>query len=591
MVQDFIARAKNDLPIYIGEVREKFSQMGTLSFHCHVHLYDESIRCFDLKLPEFQSGEEEDFVETYVYASIYNILSALGAMEIYVYVDTKHEPSVVLAKKLDTVFQLNKSKDERYGYGKCLNVNERTLHALCGAEKTFCFTIQDLADEPCVSEVISMLCEETVFSKLPQVAADKILLGMDIGGTDIKLVAAVKGKLIVFKEFDWFPAAFERAEQLIDPILQLVHMMMLATTLHIIGKSKYIDEKAFQKDASQEDMSRGILAMEKLVGDQLIKFDAIGLCFPDVVIDNRIVGGETYKTRGMRNNTKIDYEMQFKKITDLSDLLCAFVTEDGVVCNTNDGPMAAFTTAVEQAAAGTDVSKGFFAHTLGTELGTGWVLPDGSIPKIPLEMYNFIIDLGSYVQKQYEADDVRSVNNFNTGLAGTLQKFACQSGVFRLAAKFLPKQSPKIYADLLANGLFLEDEGKIIVPTEPQDMRKPCLEYFMAKVSAENQESCQEIFLKIGESLGACWQETQYILAPEATDRTLYGRLVKNACCFKLLFEGAKRITPKLVLYAADGNLANTKLMKQLADHPDYTVAQFAQAVGAIFYGCVGLIK
>ena len=70
------------------------------------------------------------------------------------------------------------------------------------------------------------------------------------------------------------------------------------------------------------------------------------------------------------------------------------------------------------------------AHTLGTELGTGWVRPDGSIPEIPLEVYNFIVDLGSAPQQAYEADDARSVNNFNTGLPGTLQKYACQSGVF-----------------------------------------------------------------------------------------------------------------------------------------------------------------
>ena len=46
---------------------------------------------------------------------------------------------------------------------------------------------------------------------------------------------------------------------------------------------------------------------------------------------------------------------------------------------------------------------------------------------------------------------------------------------------------------------------------------------------------------------------------------------------------------PSLVQHAADGSLANTPLMKQLADHPQYTVAQFGQAVGAIYYGCVGL--
>ena len=137
--------------------------------------------------------------------------------------------------------------------------------------------------------------------------------------------------------------------------------------------------------------------------------------------------------------------------------------------------MAAFTAAVEQAAAGADVSKGFFAHTLGTELGTGWVRPDGSIPEIPLEVYNFIIDLGSFRQKQYDANDVRSINNFNTLLPGTLQKYTCQSGVFRLAARDLPVQDAAAYEEAIARGLLLPQGDRLIVPTEPKDMRKPCL--------------------------------------------------------------------------------------------------------------------
>jgi hypothetical protein len=36
-----------------------------------------------------------------------------------------------------------------------------------------------------------------------------------------------------------------------------------------------------------------------------------------------------------------------------------------------------------------------FAHTLGTELGTGWIDETGAIPQIPLEVYNCVIDLGN----------------------------------------------------------------------------------------------------------------------------------------------------------------------------------------------------
>ena len=109
----------------------------------------------------------------------------------------------------------------------------------------------------------------------------------------------------------------------------------------------------------------------------------------------------------------------------------------------------------------------------------------------------------------------------------------------------------------------------------------------MAK--AGEHQICAELFRQVGESLGVTYLETDYILNPEAKTRTLFGRLVKNPICFQLLCQGAKRIVPELVQYAADSSLANTDLMKQLEAHPDYTVAQFAQAVGAVFYGAAEL--
>ena len=64
---------------------------------------------------------------------------------------------------------------------------------------------------------------------------------------------------------------------------------------------------------------------------------------------------------------------------------------------------------------------------------------------------------------------------------------------------------------------------------------------------------------------------------------------MKDPACFTLLQKGGSARVPGLRQYAADGSLANTSLMRQLEAHPDYTVAQFAQAVGAIYYGCLGI--
>ena len=114
-------------------------------------------------------------------------------------------------------------------------------------------------------------------------------------------------------------------------------------------------------------------------------------------------------------------------------------------------------------------------------------------------------------------------------------------------------------------------------------MRKPCLEFLMA--AAEDADSpCAEFFREIGEYLAVAWRETQFMLSPKCETRTLYGRLVKSPTCFDLMREGARRVLPDVRLEAADDSIAVTPLMKQLSGHPAYTVAQFAQAVGAICY-------
>lgn len=588
MLQNLLKRAEQDRPVYLCEVRDAFSRIGEIPFNCRVTLYDGTVRRFPLRLPCFSEGDEAAFVASYVHASLYNILSALGAARIDIYLDLSRPPVRRLAEGLDSVFQTAMPLNQRNGYGKCLNVNQRILNALRGGGEPFGFFLHDVSEEPEDSLVRPVRMEGEVFAKLPAAAADKMVLGMDVGGTDVKLAAAVCGELVVCKEFDWFPPAFVTAEDMIEPLLLLTRTTRAAASLAFAGRAGEIDAAALDRRAPLSDILRGAKVMERAAGTSLRDFDAIGLSFPDVVIRNRIVGGETPKTAGMRNNKAMDYEVQLDRLSALTRRLSQFVRPGGPTLCANDGPMAAFTTAVEQAAGGRSVSGGFFAHTLGTDLGTGWVRPDGSIPEIPLEVYNFVVDLGSFGQRRFDADDVRSVNSFSSGLPGTLQKYAGQSGVFRLAARDLPGKAPSLWKAALDQGFFVRIGEKLLVPTEPVDLRKPCLDFFMDMASKD--KVCAGIFRQIGEALGACWAETEFILAPEAKDRTLFGRMVKNFDCFRLICEGAQKVVPGLRLRAADESLANTSLMKQLARHPDFTVAQFAQAVGAVFYACLPFV-
>lgn len=589
MLKTFLEEAAQGRSVYITDVRDAFQARGTRPFHLHATLYDGSLRTFPLLLPGTEGAEEERFVAEYVHASIYNLLSALGGVRLDVCLERTDRAALALAEGLEQTFQLSLPKPARTGFGKCLNVNDRVLDALFHGKKAFSFGVHSIAEEP-AEEERPVPAGQPIFAGLPSLVQGRMLLGMDVGGTDVKLAVSVDGRLVLCKEFDWLPSACTRAEELIAPLLLLTRLLRAAGSLCSAGREAEIDRAALERRACPEEMERAAAEMERTAGDSLRGFDAIGLSFPDVVIQNRIVGGETPKTQGLRRNPDLDYEAQFAQITSLNQALAAYTVPGGPVMCANDGPMAAFTAAVEQAAAGADLSRGFFAYSLGTDLGTGWVRPNGSIPDIPLEVYNFIIDLGSRDGRAFLPEDARSVRSTNTGLPGALQKYGGQAAVFRLAAARLPRQAPDLWQDVLNRSLFRWEGDRLTVPTSPVDMRKDCLEYFMEQAAA-GQPDCQEIFRQIGEHLAVASQETEYIICPNSGGRTLFGRLVKHPVCFRLICQGAARRNLNLRLTAADGSMANTPLMRQLAACPCCTVAQFAQAVGAVHYGCLGLMR
>lgn len=610
MIKDFLKLAKAGEPVYISTVCEAFGGLAEterLVMNCVLTLLDNNEKkLFKINLPvlDTMSVEEISFAKSYVWAEIYNILSGLGGKVMDIYVDKKNAVLYELALELNKVFDIDCKRADRRGYGKSVNVIDRMLGTLCPGEPGFRFNVHDSTQMPEINtEDRKQANDSSAFTRVTGNLDGKIICGMDVGGTDIKVVLMKDGKIDCCKEYDWFPASFRESSQLIEPICLMVRLIRAKISLNNIEAASGVKaslaqelHKALDKNATADFMLFVVEKAEAFLRGKLAEIDAIGLCFPDVVVKHKVVGGEVYKTRGIRNNPDIDYEKDFMKLTNLDERLHALIKKDGAVNIINDGPMASFTAAVESAAAGSmeSVKDGAFAHTLGTELGTGWVDGNGGIPDIPLEVYNFIIDLGSFVEKQYPSDDLRSINNFNTELPGTLQKYCSQSGVFRLAMKYFPELRPDLYKELFDKGFVVSvgDGGNkgYYIPTEPMDMRKPFLEHMMALPERENDEVNDRIWKDIGEFLAVTWLETEKILNPGTAARVLFGRLVKNRRCFELIREGAKAIKDDIVLEAADAGMSNTPLMKQLEADPEYTVAQFAQAVGAIYYGNAGLL-
>ena len=105
MLNQFLEQAKMDETVYITDVRNAFQREGTRTFHLQATLYDGSKKSFPLLLPETAGQEEEEFVASYVYGIVYNILSSLGAVKIEVYVESLDEKAAALADSLDEVFQ------------------------------------------------------------------------------------------------------------------------------------------------------------------------------------------------------------------------------------------------------------------------------------------------------------------------------------------------------------------------------------------------------------------------------------------------------------------------------------------------------
>jgi hypothetical protein len=605
-LHNLVERAKKGLPVFLHEVQQAFQEYETSFPHTIVlELFNGGRRLFPLEIPGYDNLDEDeiDLVESFVLARIYNILSAWGGKRITIYCDIDDKWYSRLFSKLSDVFQIPKLRSERTGYGKVINVTERMIENFSetnGQPARFAIYVRPISDY----SIQSTNATRKVFSKGEIIQRfrdttqldEKLICGMDIGGTDIKIAVSRGEHILFFKEYDWNPASFTKVDQLIDPIMLLVELMLVHLSakhhpLKLSDKQWTLLESAMDRSSSLSDVRRAIIAAkEVLQKDEILLFDAIGLCFPDIVIRNKIVGGEVYKTRGIRNNRKVDYEVDFRKLSDLHLSLRKFCTNDHSVHMTNDGAMAAFTAGVEMAfSADADrISDGVFAHTLGTELGSGWIDELGQIPELPLEIYNFIIDLGSFPQRDYGSDDLRSINNFNTGLPGTLQKYTSQSGVFRLAVHYFKEHRPDLYRDLVTQGFVFEkkiEEGEVLmVPTQPQDMRKPFLEHIMRLTGSKHVAECEQIFQEMGRYLAETWFEIEQILNPTAKDRFLFGRLVKDTHCFSLMQEGFSTMVSDANLVVADDSLANTPLMRQLKEHEEYTVAQFAQAVGAIHF-------
>ena len=563
MISKWLEQAKRGQTVWLPDVREGCARMeDAVPVTMQLTLCDGSKRDFSLPLPRWQNEQEQQFVKQYVTACVYNTLSACSGREMAFYLDARESEAAALLGQLDEVFQVRRTA--RSGYGKVINIADRLCRAFGGGR--FAFSVrpqEDYSPAPDAAPVQGQLTE-----RLRQAAArcgSGVCCGIDIGGTDIKAAVAADGRLVCVKEYDWNPAASPTAEGIIAPIELLVRLMACCAA----GLTPAL-ERALDKNA-------GDAVMAQAVAESLsVPLDVLGVSFPDVVIRDRIVGGETPKTQGMRSNPAADYEDAFAELGGLLERLQPLCREGAALHMTNDGHIAAFTAAAELAWSGKpDFSGGVIAHALGTDFGVGYLDSDGTIPEMPVELYDFLLDLGSFPQRALPPEDLRSTRNENSGLPGA-RRYLGQAAAFRLAYDADPA---------LLEGFIEERNGVLAIRQTPEDMRKPCLAHLMEQAAAGNG-AAQSVFRQIGRNVGQISREMRFLMRPRTDVRYLFGRFVKHPACFRLLQEGCREIVPDLRLEAADEELTCTALMRQLPSH-GVTVAQFGQAIGAMYYAAI----
>lgn len=558
MLSQWLQQARSGGSVWLSDVREQCAaQPDHIPVTMQLTLTDGTRRDFALPIPRWRDAEQRQFVRQYVTASVFNTLSALSGRRLAFYLDSGEKEAVSLLAEQDDIFQVH--CPARSGCGKVINIADRLCRAFDGG--TFSFAILDSgtyvpapAPQPKRGDLLPRL------RRAVERCRQGVCCGIDIGGTDIKAAVAVDGRLICVKEYDWDPAASPVAEGLIDPIVLLTRLMACCAA----GMTPRL-EQALEKNAPDAEMAQAVAQSTAL------PLDVLGISFPDVVIRDRIVGGESPKTKGMRENPAVDYETAFARLGGLAELLRPLCRDGAAVHMTNDGHIAAFTAAAELAFSPKepDFSGGVIAHALGTDFGVGYLNSDGTIPEMPVELYDFLLDLGSFPQRRLPPEDLRSTCNENSGLPGA-RRYLGQAAAFRLAYA----ADPALLAD------FAENRGGILLV--PPERRKPCLAYLMAQAAAGN-EAAQGVFRQIGRGVGQISRELRWLMRPQTEERYLFGRFVKEPVCFRLLQEGCRGVVPDLRLEAADEDLTCTPLMRQLPGH-GVTVAQFGQAVGAMYY-------
>ena len=199
MINEMLFRAERGEPLWLPDLRGSFANcVGARKAVVRLTGSEGSARDYELFFPPAEGEREKAFLLRFAAANVYNLLSAFSGREVRIFCDDELR---ALLAPLPALF------DAPDGFGKVRNIARR-IHG------SFQIVFSPLTDyAPSAEEETKAAVDlDKRLLALCAAAEEKSCVGVDIGGSDIKLAAAVKGKLLYTQEYDWNPAADPRPD-------------------------------------------------------------------------------------------------------------------------------------------------------------------------------------------------------------------------------------------------------------------------------------------------------------------------------------------------------------------------------------------
>ncbi|MCD6322481.1 MAG: hypothetical protein J7L77_05595, partial [Clostridiales bacterium] len=201
MLKEMIESAKRGENVFITDVRNNFKSLGVRGENIVIELdliKKGDTRYFELIVPDISENatEEVNFIESYIRAELYNMLSSLGARGLTVYFNTENMMLNTILAEVREAFCMDKPLSERTGYGNCMNVIDRMIRAIHGEDEKFYYVLKDSCDRPDeMPDYKEDTTESDMLKKVTEFLEGKLVCGIDIGGTDIKVALAGDGNI------------------------------------------------------------------------------------------------------------------------------------------------------------------------------------------------------------------------------------------------------------------------------------------------------------------------------------------------------------------------------------------------------------